>query len=43
MRGRQGARMQQRRKKEDKEFEGQGNCAMGGAMGGVCRANKFDT
>jgi hypothetical protein len=31
--------MKQRKKIEDKELGGQGNCAMGGAMGEVCRTN----
>jgi hypothetical protein len=33
--------MKQRRKMRN--LEDKGNCAMGGAMGGVCRTNKLDT
>jgi hypothetical protein len=42
MRGREGERMKQRRKKEDKEFGGQGQLCNGWCNGWSLQ-NKFDT
>ncbi len=34
--------MKQKGRKKIRNLEDKGNCAMGDAMGGVCRTSKFD-